>query len=91
MPCAGAAPMRILQLMHVNGFTREQVASHLQVILAVAIMLCPWPESALQSTMHLRVCVLHLKIVPEPCPNTLSCGVYAFSAPLSEFSLALSM
>ncbi|CAL5226111.1 g9158 [Coccomyxa viridis] len=25
-----AAPMRILQLMHVNGLTREQVASHLQ-------------------------------------------------------------
>ncbi|CAK0748509.1 hypothetical protein CVIRNUC_001838 [Coccomyxa viridis] len=26
----GAVPMRILQLMHVNGLTREQVASHLQ-------------------------------------------------------------
>ena len=37
MPGAGAVPMRILQLMHVNGLTREQVASHLQVIHALAI------------------------------------------------------
>ena len=46
MPHAGAAPMRILQLMHVNGLTREQVASHLQVFMLSLFMLCPWPKDA---------------------------------------------
>ena len=32
MLCAGAVPMRILDLMQVDGLTREHVASHLQVI-----------------------------------------------------------
>ena len=30
--CAGAVPTRILELMQVDGLTREHVASHLQVI-----------------------------------------------------------
>ena len=33
-----AVPMHILDLMHVDGLTRDQVASHLQVISALARM-----------------------------------------------------
>ena len=35
--CAGAVPTRILELMQVDGLTREHVASHLQVIGAHTI------------------------------------------------------
>lgn len=40
-------------------------------------MLCPWPKGALQSTMHLRVCVCTSKLFLNHA-NTVSCGVYTF-------------
>ncbi len=78
MPHAGAAPMRILQLMHVNGLTREQVASHLQVIHALAIYALSMAQGCVAVHNASASMCLHLKIVPEPCQHSLLWGLHLF-------------